>query len=68
MRVVAGAIGGFLMRSALPGEEVRIEERFVPPASVPLWLFWRLFDAPIAAPCVEKPPAVELKLLNNKPL
>jgi len=67
--LLAGAIGGFFMRSALPGDPVRVEERLVPPAAVPLWLFWRLFDQPLPAPCVKNPaPAVELKLLNSKPL
>ena len=40
----AGAIGGFLMRSVLPGEEVVVEQRIVVPATVPYWATRLLFD------------------------
>jgi len=66
--LLAGAIGGFLMRAALPGDQVRVEERIiVTPTTVPNWFFRLLFDKP--EPCVKSTaPAAELKLLNSKPL
>ncbi len=65
--LLAGAIGGFLLRSVLPGEAVRVEERIITPAPGPLWYLWRWLDAP--EPCVKNQvPKVELKLLDSKPL
>lgn len=68
--LLAGAIGGFLMRSALPGEEVRVEQRIVVPATVPAWVTRLIFDLrPALEPCVKpSAPAAELKLLDNKRL
>lgn len=67
--LLAGAIGGFVMRAALPGDEVRVEQPIVVPATVPYWVTRLMFDLqPTLEPCVKpKAPAAELKLLGNKP-
>ncbi len=66
--LLAGAIGGFLMRSVLPGEEVVVEQRIVVPATVPYWATRLLFDKPLLEPCVKpNAPPAELKLLSGKP-